>query len=150
MYAFCDYFHREKFANVPVSLVSELHNYSTRSASSNQVAIPSFRTYLRRFCTSNYRKFLLIGTIVCNSLRTKHREKCSESTFTLVPCCPIQMIPYLFYNLLSYFAIFPELFPELFFLIKDLKFLYLAFKGHNISLSRLALFFPSNIQCNSI
>ena len=31
-----------KFPNIPVSLVSELHNYSTRSASSNQVAIPSF------------------------------------------------------------------------------------------------------------
>ena len=28
--------------------------------------------------------------------------------------------------------------------------LYLAFKGHNISLSRRALFFLSNIQCNSI
>ena len=30
-----DYFHHEKFPNIPVSLVSELHNYSTRSASSN-------------------------------------------------------------------------------------------------------------------
>ena len=30
-----DYFHREKFPNIPVSLVSELHNYSNRSASSN-------------------------------------------------------------------------------------------------------------------
>ena len=57
MYAFCDYFHREKFPNIPVSLVSELHNYSTRSASSNRVAIPSFRTYIRKFCPSHYRKF---------------------------------------------------------------------------------------------
>ena len=29
---FYDYFHHEKFPNIPVSLVSELHNYSTRSA----------------------------------------------------------------------------------------------------------------------
>ena len=30
---FYDYFHHDKFPNLPVSLVSELHNYSTRSAS---------------------------------------------------------------------------------------------------------------------
>ena len=34
---FYDYFHHEKFPNIPVSLVSELHNYNTRSASSNQI-----------------------------------------------------------------------------------------------------------------
>ena len=40
------------------------------------------------------------------------------------------MIPYLFYNLLSYFTIFPELFPKLFFKIKDLKFYaILGFQG---------------------
>ena len=39
---FYDYFHHEKFPNISVSLVSELHNYSTRSASSNQVAYPHF------------------------------------------------------------------------------------------------------------
>ena len=33
---FYDYFHHDKFPNLHVSLVSELHNYSTRSASSNQ------------------------------------------------------------------------------------------------------------------
>lgn len=43
---FYDYFHHEKFPNIPVSLVSELHNYNTRSASSNQIFIPSFRTNL--------------------------------------------------------------------------------------------------------
>ena len=41
---FYDYFQHEKFPNIPVSLVSELHNYDTRSASSNQIFIPSFRT----------------------------------------------------------------------------------------------------------
>ena len=40
------------------------------------------------------------------------------------------MIPYLFYNLLSYFVIFPELFPKLFFSMKDLKFfVILGFQG---------------------
>jgi len=29
---FYDYFHYEKFPNIPVSLVSELHNYNTRTA----------------------------------------------------------------------------------------------------------------------
>ena len=49
LYAFYDYrdFHHEKFPNISVSIVSELHNYSTRIASSNQdAAIPSFRTNL--------------------------------------------------------------------------------------------------------
>ena len=41
---FYDYFHHKKFPNIPVSLVSVLHNYSTRSASANQIAIPLFRT----------------------------------------------------------------------------------------------------------
>ena len=47
---------------LPVSLVSELHNYSTRSASSNQVVIPSFRTNLRRFCPS------IIGSFFWNDI----------------------------------------------------------------------------------
>ena len=54
---FYDYFDHEKVANIPVSLVSELHNYSTRSASSNQVAIPLFRINLRRFCPSIIESF---------------------------------------------------------------------------------------------
>lgn len=61
---FYDYFHHEKFLNIPVSLVSELHNYSTRGASSNQVAIPLFQANLRRFFPS------IIGTIFRNPLKT--------------------------------------------------------------------------------
>ena len=49
---FYNYFHHEKFPNIPVSIVSELHNYNTRSTSSNQIVIPPFRTNLRRFCPS--------------------------------------------------------------------------------------------------
>ena len=76
---FYDYFHHEKFPNIPVSLVSELHNYSTRSASSNQVAIPLFRTNLRRFCLS------IIGSFFWNDipqpLETNHLKKCLKKHF---------------------------------------------------------------------
>ena len=54
---FYDYFNNNKFATLPVSLVSELHNYNTRSASSNQLFITSFRTNLRRFCPTIIGKF---------------------------------------------------------------------------------------------
>ena len=54
---FYDYFNNEKFATLPVSLVSELHNYNTYSASSNQLFITSFRKNLRRFCPTIKGKF---------------------------------------------------------------------------------------------
>lgn len=47
---FYGYFHLEEFPNIPVSLVSELHNYNIRSASFNQIFLPPFPTNLRRFC----------------------------------------------------------------------------------------------------
>ena len=72
---FYDYFHHEKFPNIPISLVSELHNYSTRSASSNQVAIPSFRTNLRRFCPS------IIGSFFWNDIPQFIRDKRSKKMF---------------------------------------------------------------------
>ena len=72
---FYDYFHHEKFPNIPVSLVSELHNYSTRSASSNQVAIPLFRTNLRRFCPST------IGSFFWNVIPQSIRDKLSKKMF---------------------------------------------------------------------
>ena len=72
---FYDYFHLEKFPNIPVSLVSELHNYSTRSASSNQVAIPLFRTNLRRFCPS------IIGSFFWNDIPQSIRDKPSKKMF---------------------------------------------------------------------
>ena len=72
---FYDYFHHEKFPNIPISLVSELHNYSTRSASSNQVAIPSFRTNLRRFCPS------IIGSFFWNDIPQFIRDKPSKKMF---------------------------------------------------------------------
>ena len=74
---FYDYFHHEKFLNIPVSLVSELHyiNYSTRSASSNQVTIPLFQTYLRRFCPS------IIGSFFWNDIPQSIRDKPSKKMF---------------------------------------------------------------------
>ena len=56
-------------------LVSELYNYSTRSASFNQVAIPSFGTNLRILWPS------IIGSFFWNSSGTNHRGKCSEKHF---------------------------------------------------------------------
>ena len=74
---FYDYFHHEKFLNIPVSLVSELHyiNYSTRSASSNQVTIPLFQTYLRKFCPS------IIGSFFWNDIPQSIRDKPSKKMF---------------------------------------------------------------------
>ena len=74
---FYDYFHHEKFLNITVSLVSELHyiNYSTRSASSNQVTIPLFQTYLRRFCPS------IIGSFFWNDIPQSIRDKPSKKMF---------------------------------------------------------------------
>ena len=74
---FNDYFHHEKFLNITVSLVSELHyiNYSTRSASSNQVTIPLFQTYLRRFCPS------IIGSFFWNDIPQSIRDKPSKKMF---------------------------------------------------------------------
>jgi len=73
---FYDYFHHDKFPNLPVSLVSELHNYSTRSASSNQVAIPSFQINLRRFRPS------IIGSFFWNDIAQSIRDKPSKKMFS--------------------------------------------------------------------
>ena len=72
---FYDYFHHEKFLNIPVLLVSELHNYSTRSASFNQVTILLFQTYLRRFCPS------IIGSFFWNDIPQSIRDKPSKKMF---------------------------------------------------------------------
>ena len=50
---FYDYFSNDKFATLPVSLVSELHNYNTRIASSNQLFITSFRQNKSKEILSN-------------------------------------------------------------------------------------------------
>ena len=72
---FYDYFNHEKFPNIPVSLVSELHNYNTHSASSNQIFIPSFRTNFRRFRPS------IIGCFFWNNIPHFIRDKPSKNIF---------------------------------------------------------------------
>ena len=67
------YFHHEKFPNIAVSLESELHNYNTCSASSDQVVIPSFRTNLRRSCPR------VIGRFFWNSIPQLIRDEPSKN-----------------------------------------------------------------------
>ena len=69
---FYDYFHRDKFPNLPFSLLSEQQNYSTRSALSNQVAIPSYRTNLRRLGPN------IIGSFFWNNISQSIRDKPSK------------------------------------------------------------------------
>ena len=78
---FYDYFYHEEFLNIPVSLVSELHNYSTRSASSNQVTILLFQTYLRRFCPS------IIGSLFWNDIPQSIRDNKSKKMFRKALLC---------------------------------------------------------------
>ena len=72
-----DYFHHEKFPNT--SLVSELHNYSTRSASSNQVKYPHFELIFGDFAPALLE--VSFGMIFRSSSGTNHREKCLEKHF---------------------------------------------------------------------
>ena len=74
-----DYIHHVKFPNIPVSLVPELHNYSTRSTSSNQVAIPHFELIFGDLASALLE--VSFGMIFHNSSGTNHREKCSEKHF---------------------------------------------------------------------
>ena len=140
---FYDYFHHEKFSNihVPVSLASELHNYNTCSASSNQsinLIIPSFQTNLRRFCPSVIGRFL--WNSILQLIRDKPSKKSLEKHFyagTLLNTSETLFL-YFFNNLLSYFIILPSFF------IKSYKFFVICnIKGHNISLSRRSLSSPS-------
>ena len=141
---FYDYFHHEKFPNIPVSLVSELHNYSTRSASSNQVAIPIFRTNLRRFCPS------IIGSFFWNDIPQSIRDKPSKKNVSKKH----------FYagtwlntnesiSLLQLSELFCH-FTFTFLLIILSPLLYITLRGTILVYLDVPLSSPSNIQCNSI
>ena len=75
---FYDYFHHEKFPNIPVSLVSELHNYSA-------VHHPIKLQYLYlELILGDFAPALLevsFGTILRNPLETNHLKKCLEKHF---------------------------------------------------------------------
>ena len=140
---FYDYFHHEKFPNIPVSLVSELHNYNTRSASSNQIFIPPFRTNLRRFCPS------IIGCFFWNDIPQLIRDKPSKknilkSTFALVPCS-ILMKHYLLHNLPKYFPL-----PFSFFKINYQVLSHVTFRGTTLVNLDVPHSSPSIITCEII
>ena len=135
MYAFYDYFHHEKFLDIPVSLVSELHNYSTRSASSNQVAIPFFRTNLRRFCPS------IIGSFFWNDIPQSIRDKPSKKSLKKHFCAGTLLNTNETLSLLQFSELF--LFAFTFLLKISESFVIHNFKGHNISFLDVPLSSPS-------
>ena len=141
---FYDYFHHEKFPNIPVLLVSELYNYSTRSASSYRVAIPLFRANLRRFCPS------IIGSFFWNDIPQSIRDKPSKKMFKkallrwyLAQYYWINIPSITFWAILSFFS-----FP--FLLIILIPLLYITLRGTILVYLDVLLSSPSNIQCNSI
>ena len=82
---FYDYFNNDKLPTLSLSLVSDLHNYNTRSASSNQLFITSFRTNLRTFCPTVIEIFF--GITFPRQLRINLLKECLERhsiTITLI------------------------------------------------------------------
>ena len=61
--------------NFPLSLVSEQHNYSTRSASTQQLLIPQFRINIRKFCPT------VVGKYYWNDLSLSVRNISSKLLF---------------------------------------------------------------------
>ena len=62
-------------SNIPFSLVSELHNYNIRSATSNQIFKSSFATTVRRFRPS------IFGCFFSNNIGQFIRDKLSKKIF---------------------------------------------------------------------
>ena len=76
---FYDYFHHEKFPNIPVSLVSELHNYDTRSAYLIKFSDPHFELILGDLAPPLLD--VSFGIIFRISLGTNHLKKYLEKHF---------------------------------------------------------------------
>ena len=70
---FYHFFHREKFPDIPVSLVSELHNYSTRRASSIKFQFPDFKLILGDFAPALLQ--VSFGMTFRNASGTNHLKK---------------------------------------------------------------------------
>ena len=64
-----------KPCNFPLFLVSEQHNYFTRSASAQQLHIPHSRINIRKFCPT------VIGKYYWNDLPLSIRNKSSKILF---------------------------------------------------------------------
>ena len=117
---FYNYFHHDKFPNLHVSLVSELHNYIQYPQCIIQ---PSCNIFIFELILGDFAPALLevsFGMIFCNPLETNHPKNVQQSTNTLVPCS-LLMKTLSLHNFLSYFVIFALLFPFLFLFIKYLK-----------------------------
>ena len=70
-----DYVSDNKPCNFPLFLVSEQHNYFTRSASAQQLHIPHSRINIRKFCPT------VIGKYYWNDLPLSIRNKSSKILF---------------------------------------------------------------------
>ncbi len=72
---FFDHMHDAKPSSFGLTLISEQHNYSTRSASSQLLSIPRYRTNLRKFCPS------VIGCYFWDDLPISAQKQTSKSQF---------------------------------------------------------------------
>ena len=72
---FYDILHDVKLSNLHLTFVSELHNYSTRSVSSQSLQICPFRTNIRKFCPS------VIGTYYWNDIPQSIPNRSSKQLF---------------------------------------------------------------------
>ena len=70
-----DYLSDNKPCNFPLPLVSEQHNYFTRSASAQQLHIPHSRINIQKFCPT------VIGKYYWNDLPLSIRNKSSKIQF---------------------------------------------------------------------
>ena len=72
---FYDILHDSKLSNLHLTFVSEQHNYSTRSVSSQSLQICPFGINIRKFCPS------VIGTYYVNDIPQSIRNKSSKQLF---------------------------------------------------------------------
>ena len=77
---FYDYFHHKKFPNIPVSLVSELRNYSNYSTHHPiKLQYLYFELILEDFAPALLE--VSFGTLFRNPLETNHLKKCLKKHF---------------------------------------------------------------------
>ena len=76
---FYDYFHHEKFPNIPVSLVSELHITVPAVHHLIKLQYLYFKLILRDFAPALLE--VSFGTIFRNPLETNHLKKCLKKHF---------------------------------------------------------------------
>ena len=70
-----DYSNADKRSNFNLSLVSKLHDYDSRSVSSNHLANTSFRQIVGKFCLT------IVGRYIWNDIPHPIREKPTKQMF---------------------------------------------------------------------